>query len=415
MQRHTGAIIIGAGQAGLALSRSLTLRGVEHVLLERGRPGERWHSERWPGLRLLTPDWMNRLPGMAPPKAPSGFMHATAFAATLDAYAQRHAAPVETGCEVTSLSHDDGCFRVATSRGDWSAPAAVIASGACDQAAVPAWATELPADIEQLATTRYRGAEGLDPGGVLVVGASATGVQIAAEVRASGRKTVLAVGRHVRSPRRYRGKDVFEWLELAGFLSDPRPFGVSAEKLMSLPSMQLTGSSGGRAIGLATLAEAGIRVVGRALDAAGHSIRLGTDLPDEIIRAEARRQTLLRVIDHHVALAGLRAPEDPGAWAPPAPIPAGPARLDLRADGIRTVIWATGFRRRYPWLHLPVLDARGELITDGGVTPVPGLFALGLPYMRHRSSAFIHGVGRDADAIAARIHAQIALPRHLAA
>jgi putative flavoprotein involved in K+ transport len=417
MPRRTDVLIIGAGQAGLAMSYCLSQRGVVHVVLERGQVGERWISERWPSLRLLTPNAMIRLPGLPAPDAePEGFMAAADFAATLSGYAAWAGAPVVTGCEVLSLSRGaGGGFHIETTAGAWSARAVVIATGACDRPAVPAWASGLPAGVAQVTTSDYRGPEALPDGGVLIVGASATGVQLAAEIRASGRPVTLAVGAHVRAPRRYRGRDVYDWLDRSGFLHEPREAGHEAARMMTLPSLQLVGREDGREIGLGALAEAGVRIAGRALGLAGGRVQFAANLAAECAAAEARRQKLLSAIDRHIAAAGLPVPEEPGAWRAPPPPGPGPEAVDLAAEGIRTVVWATGFRRAYPWLKLPVLDAAGEIVNAGGETPEAGLYVLGLPFMRQRSSAFIYGVGRDSEALAASIHRRLSQPQQLAA
>jgi putative flavoprotein involved in K+ transport len=416
MPRHTDVIIIGAGQAGLAMSHCLSQRGIDHVVLERGRVGERWHSERWPSLRLLSPNGMIRLPGLPPVADPAGFMAATDFAATLSGYAARIGAPLVTGCEVLALTRiATGGFRAETTAATWTARAVVLATGACDVPAVPAWASALPAPMRQITTRDYRGPEALPEGGVLVVGASATGVQLAAEIRTSGRPVTLAVGAHVRAPRCYRGRDLLDWLDEGGFLYEPREEGRDAARLAALPSLQLVGSEDGRNIELATLAEAGVRLTGRALGPADSRVRFGASLAADCAAAEARRRTLLTAIDRHIALSGLAVPEEPAAWRASATPDPGPESLDLAAEGIRTILWATGFRRAYPWLKLPVLDAAGEIANTDGETSLPGLYALGLPFMRQRSSAFIYGVGRDAEALAASVHRHLSHPQPLAA
>ncbi len=416
MLRHSDVIIIGAGQAGLAMSHCLNQRGIDHVVLERGRVGERWRSERWPSLRLLSPNGLIRLPGLPPVADPEGFMAANDFAATLSGYAARIGAPLVTGCEVVALTSDaTGGYRAETTAGTWTARAVVVATGACDIPDVPAWASDLPAAIRQVTTHDYRGPEALAEGGVLVVGASATGVQLAAEIRASGRPVTLAVGAHVRAPRRYRGRDLHAWLDESGFLYEPRERGRDAARLATLPSLQLVGSDDVRDVGLAALSEAGVRITGRALGLADGRVRFAESLAADCAAAEARRRTLLSAIDRHIAVSGLAVPEEPAAWrAAPTPDP-GPTALDLAAEGIRTVLWATGFRRAYPWLKLPVLDAAGEIANLGGKTSLPGLYALGLPFMRQRSSAFIYGVGRDAEALAASVHRHLSHPQQLAA
>lgn len=416
MLRSTECIVIGAGQAGLAMSYCLGRQGVEHVVLERGSVGERWKTERWPGLRLLTPNWMMRLPGSAPAKVdPAGFMSAQGFADVLEDYRRRIDAPVVSDCEVLSVCPASGRFVVETTQGDWLARSVIVATGACDQPSVPSWASSLPERIQQVVPSRYRGSKNLPKGNALVVGASATGIQLAAEIAASGRQVTLAAGRHVRSPRRYRGRDLFEWLDASGFLNEGPPVGAASLRLRRQPSMQLVGSDTGRELSLDRLARDGVRIAGRAIGHAGGRISFAANLDAELAAAERRRHVLLSVIDAHIQALGIDAAEDPAAWELPVHPGPGPETLDLVGEDISTVIWATGFRRSYPWLNLPVLDADGEIVTDGGLTDVPGLFVLGLPYMRRRSSAFIDGVGRDAEELAPLVAGHLAHPQRQAA
>lgn len=410
--RKTDCLIVGGGQAGLAMSRCLADRGIDHVVIERGRIGERWRSERWPSLRLLTPGWMTRLPGRALADAESGFLTSADLVSRLETYAETHAAPIVTGTSVLSIERIDTLFRVATSTGTWLARSVVIASGACDKPLVPGWGEELSPSLYQLTPNRYLGAEDLPEGGVLVVGASATGVQLAREIAGSGRRVILSAGRHVRSPRRYRGRDLFEWLDACGFLADRRPAGRSDRELLRQPSLQLIGSDDDAEIDLYRLAEMGIAVTGRALGGNDRTVTFARDLGVQCRSAEAHRQRMLARIDAHIEANAIEAPTDHAAWIAPHALPAAPGSLDLRAQGIATVLWATGFRRSYPWLHLPVLGRDGEIVHRGGVTRAPGVFALGLPTMRHRASAFIDGVGRDAEALAPQIttHLGAALP-----
>lgn len=415
MPLNVDTIIIGAGQAGLALSHCLTEKRIDHVVLERGRVGERWLSERWPGLTLLSPNFMIRLPGHATQTDADGFMQSDAFAGLLNSYGRAFAAPIRTACGVWSVTREGGRFVVRTTGGDFAARAVVVATGACDQPAIPAWATALPKSIRQVTANQYSGPDALDDGGVLVVGASASGVQFAREIRASGRQVTIAVGRHARSPRRYRGRDFFYWLDRTGFLYEPRDPMVTNRRPVVLPSFQLTGSEGGQAIGLARLKSLGVCITGRALGVSAGRVHFTSSIQEAMDAAEGRLQRLLSMIDQYISEMGFHAPQDPGAWERPAEIGGGPTELDLEAAGIRTIIWATGFRRSYPWLRLPVLSPEGEILQTDGITPEPGLLTLGLPFMRHRSSAFIYGVDRDAEAIAAGVAAHLSISPSIAA
>jgi putative flavoprotein involved in K+ transport len=399
----TDTIIIGAGQAGLAASRCLTDRGVDHVLLERGQIAERWRSERWDSLRLLTPNWMTRLPGWsyAGPDI-DGYMTATEVTDFFQAYADATAAPVIENSAVVHLTARDDGFAVTTTSNQWRATNVVIATGWCDQPAIPAVAGQLDPTIAQLAPSAYRNPNSLPDGGVLVVGASATGVQLADELARTGRPVVVTVGSHTRLPRRYRGMDIFWWLERIGSLDRtldqlPEPHAARDE-----PSLQLVGRPD-RNLDLATLQRLGVGLTGRLTDIDGHHARLAPDLAGTVARADARLRRVLDEIDSHIDATGLTAevldPEPPS----PVTVDDSPERLDLAARGITSVIWATGHRRSYPWLHVPVLDERGEIRQHRGVTPNPGLYVLGQRFQHTRRSNFIDGVGADATFIADHI------------
>jgi len=424
---RTDTVIIGAGQAGLALSHELRAAGLEHVLLERGRVGERWRSERWDSLRLLTPNRLNGLPGAAALPEPGGYLDRASLVAHLESYASD--APVRAHTTVVRVRWAAHGYDIATDRGDWRARNVVIATGDCDVPRVPAAAAAAPASVHQLHAARYRRPDELPDGWVLVVGAGPSGQQIAAELRRAGREVVLAVGRHARMPRRYRGRDIFDWLLESGQLD------VGAAEVPDLtaarraPSFPVSGAgSGGESLGLDRLAELGVTVTGRLLGFAGrHALFAAEHLEREAVAADRRMRRTLDRVDAHIARgAGTRrsAPaagtrlSDPGAdtrlsapgAAHPGPtahpaafqLPAGPSRLDLGA-GVGTILWATGYGRSYPWLEVPVLDDAGELVHCEGVTAAPGLFALGLRFQRTRRSHFLGGVGADAAFIAAEI------------
>lgn len=402
-------VVIGGGQAGLAMSRALSERGVEHVVLERGRVGERWRSERWDSLTLLTPRWLSRVSewsGDGQGLDPHGFMDRGELIAYLDAFARHHRVPLRTGVRVLSVTYrDGGGYRVETDQGFWSARRVVVATGQSQEAHVPEMALDLDPGLHQVVPTDYRNPEQLAPGGVLVVGASATGIQLADEIHASGRPVTLAVGRHTRLPRRYRGRDILAWLHEMGVLDQRAQAVQNLAASRDQPSMQLVGSRDHRTLDLAAACAAGIRLVGRAQVAHGCRVALADDLVETLAGAEFKLAGLRLRIDGHIRKRGLEgqvAPPDPFQ---PVPLPDAPETLDLRREGIRTVIWATGFRRSYPWLHVPVLDSRGEIRHAGGVTPSAGLYVLGLNFLRRRSSSFLAGVGRDAEELAQHIAA----------
>jgi putative flavoprotein involved in K+ transport len=402
--RITDTVIIGAGQAGLAASRCLADRGRDHVVLERGLIGQRWRSDTWDSLHLLTPNWMNTLPGQAyRGPDPNGFSSAAAFGRHLTRYAESSGAPVEEHSAVCLLRKRDHGFEVGTDQAAWRAASVIIATGWCDRPVVPPMARALPADIHQVVPGEYRTPGSLPDGGVLVVGASATGAQLADELRAAGRDVTIAVGRHTRMPRSYRGMDIYWWLGRLGLLDatiDEMPDRALARRE---PSAQVVGRPDHRRLDLATLQVGGVRLAGRLLAIDGHRVRLATDLPAVTAAADQRMRQLLRRIDQHIEAHRL-SHEMLAADHPPAVIPArAVADLDLRAAGIGTVVWATGYRRSYPWLRLPVLDPAGEIRQRRGRTPVPGLYVLGQRFQHYRSSNFIGGVGRDAAFVADHI------------
>jgi putative flavoprotein involved in K+ transport len=398
---HTNVLIIGGGQAGLAMSRCLTDRSVDHVVLERGGVGQSWRTERWDSLRLLTPNWMTRLPGFAYTGAdPDGYLAAHEVVELLDAYRGSFDAPVQTGTTVTAVSPSGAGYRVDTDQGPWWAQAVVIATGAASDPHVPEVAGSLPPTLHQLPAIRYRHPDQLPDGGVLVVGASASGVQIADELRRAGRAVTIAVGDHVRVPRSYRGRDIHWWLDALGQLDERYDEVDDLARARRLPSLQLIGSSDRRTLDLATLSAAGVDLAGRLVGVARGRGQFSGSLANHLASADLKQHRLLERIDQFVD----ERPGDPrfdglGPIDRPArfTVDAIPAEIDL-AD-FPTVVWATGYRPRYPWLDQNLLDPAGRLRHDGGVVDAPGLYVLGLPFQRRRKSAFLDGVGRDAEAL----------------
>ena len=390
-------IIIGAGQAGLALSRHLAAAAHAHVVLERGRVGERWRSERWDSLHLLTPNWLNRLPGAAALPDPDGYLDRDGVIAYLETYAA--GAPVREGTTVLRVRRTHHGYHVATDRGHWHAPNVVIATGDCDVPRIPAAAAQAPTCVHQLHAAEYRRPEQLPDGGVLVVGAGPSGQQLAADLRRAGRHVVLAVGRHARMPRRYRGRDSFAWLHDAGLLTTHADDVRDLAAARRAPSFPVSGAGGGTSLGLERLTALGVTVAGRLEGFAGRHALFAADLEHQVREADRRMHRALGQIDAHIERTGADA--EPADRPPPIAIGGGPASLDLAATG--TVLWATGYTRAYPWLDVPVLDAAGELVHRHGVTSAPGLFAVGLRFQRTRKSHFLGGVGEDAALIAEAI------------
>jgi len=401
---RTDVLVIGAGHAGLAMSRRLAERSIEHAVLERGEVANSWRSERWDSLRLLTPNWQSRLPGLGPAgEDPDGFRTMPETVSFLERYAKRISAPVRTHTQVTSIRRAEDGYAVATTRERWKARAIVIASGACNVPSVPAVASDLPPSIASLTPFQYRNPRQLEPGGVLVVGASATGVQLADEIQRSGRPVLLAAGEHIRVPRRYRGKDIQRWMDAAGILDARYDEVDDLERARTVPSLQLVGSDEGRMLDLNALAEIGVRLAGKLAGLRDGTALFSGSLANQAALSDLKMNRLLDAIDGWAAEKGIAAPA-PERFAPTRIETSPPLSLDLEKAGVRTVLWATGFRPDYRWLDVPVLDRKGRLRHDGGVVAdAPGLYAIGLPFLRRRKSALIDGAGEDARELAAHL------------
>jgi putative flavoprotein involved in K+ transport len=413
--RKTETLVVGAGQAGLSLSRHLARAGHRHAVLDRGRVGERWRSERWDSLNLLTPNWLNRLDGGAPHSDPSGYLGRAAFVDYLRRYAQVVGAPVHEHVTVRAVERSGTAFRIETDAGSWQARNIVVATGDSADARIPPAAATAPGALLQIHAIRYRNPAALPAGGILVVGAGPSGQQIAAELRRANRRVVLAVGRHARMMRRYRGHDIWHWLRELGDLDrtiDEVPDPAASKRT---PSLALTGANGGEQLDLAVLHRFGVTTAGRLERFDGARAVFSRDLQATVGDAERRMHRVLDRIDDHIEQAyGGCWPHERDRVADVA-LPPGPSSLDLAATGISTVIWATGYRRAYPWLHVPVLDPDGEIAHRRGVTPVDGLYVLGLKFQHRRSSHFIGGVGADAAFVARNVLDAASGTRHVPA
>ena len=398
-------LVIGGGQAGLAMSRCLSDRSIDHVVLERGRVAERWRTERWDSLRLLTPNWQTRLPGFQyHGPEPDGYMPMTELVGFFERYAASFRSPIELGTTVLAVEREGPHFRVETSRGNWHACHVVIATAYSDRPFVPPQAQHLSRRIVQIVPTQYRNPAQLPPGGVLVVGASATGVQLADEIHASGRPVTLAVGRHQRLPRTYRGRDILWWLDAMGVFDATTEDVFDVHTSQSQPSLQLVGRAG-RSLDVAILQQRGVKVLGRLIAAEYEHVLFDDDLVATTTASDVKLAQVLQRIDAFISSTPVNAvaPREPFEATWPSVLGTAKTTVDLRAAGIETIMWATGFARRYPWLKVPVFDEHGEIRHRGGVTAVPGLFVLGMHFQRSRKSAFIDGVGNDAAFLADRI------------
>jgi putative flavoprotein involved in K+ transport len=409
MEERHETVIVGGGHAGLAMSHQLSRRGGAHIVLERGRVAERWRSERWDSLHFQFPNWSLALPGQPyDGPQPDGFSSRDEVVAFIERYCAATAAPVRTGVRVDAIRPAPGSdgFRLETSHGIVVASNVVVATGPYQEPVIPAPASALPPRIVQVHSRAYRNPAGLPPGAVLVVGSGASGCQIVEDLLAAGRRVFLSVGRHRRFPRRYRGRDMFWWMERMGALDqtlDERP------EARERPNPLVTGVGGGHEIDLRRYAECGVTLLGRLEGIEGARLRLADDLDAQLSRGDEGVVAFTGSVDAYVARTGLAVPEER------APAPVGSAiapirTIDLDAESVASVIWATGFRRDFGWIHLPVLDERGEPIHRRGVSSCPGLYFLGLPWLHTLKSSVLCGVGRDADHLAECIASRAAAP-----
>jgi putative flavoprotein involved in K+ transport len=383
----------------------LSEESIEHVVLERGEVANTWKTERWESLRLLTPNWLTRLPGLAyDGEDPDGFMAVDELVAFLERYAEHVDAPVRTGTTVTAVSaSDDGGYVVETDAGRWETEAVVLASGAFNRPHVPAIATALPLELDQLTPLGYKHPDQLAPGRVLVVGASATGLQLADELLRSGREVTVSVGEHVRMPRTYRGRDIMWWLNEIGRLDERYDEVDDLIRARHVPSPQLVGTPERADLDLNALTDRGAELVGRLGAVNDGKAAFAGALRNVCNLADLKCKRLLATIDRHAGL-------DEGPRPEPTRVDDPRVLVDL--GEFDTVLWATGFRADYSWLDLPVLDRKGEVRHDGGVVrDAPGLYRMGLNFLRRRKSSFIHGAEDDARELVEHLVGHLAAAR----
>ena len=387
------------------MSRCLTERSIDHAVLERGAVANSWKTERWDSLRLLTPNWQSRLPGYGySGDDPDGFRTMPETIAFLERYAEVISAPVHEHTAVTAVRRTEDGYALATSRGEWRSRVVVLASGACNIPSVPALAEAVPAKIATLTPMQYRNPDQLAQGGVLVVGASATGVQIADEIQRSGRPVTLAVGEHIRMPRRYRDRDIQWWMDAAGVLGQRYDEIEDLQRARNVPSLQLAGYPDRRTVDLNSLTAIGVKLVGRLAGMRDGKALFSGGLANKAALSDLKMNRMLDAIDEWAARSGVGDEAGtPQRFEPTRIEAAPPLSLDLNRGEIRTIVWASGYRPDYSWLDVPVLDRKGRIRHDGGVVDAPGLYIMGLQFMRRRKSALIDGAGEDAHELSAHI------------
>ncbi len=403
-------LVVGAGQAGLAMSEHLSKHGVPHLVIERHRIAERWRSERWDSLVANGPAWHDRFPGLEfadvdPAVRDDDFAPKEVVADYFVAYAEKIAAPVRCGVEVLSVERNHGRsgFRVETSSGTIEAERVVAATGPFQRALIPPVITT-KAPLQQMHSASYRNPSQLPDGAVLVVGAGSSGVQIADELLRAGKRVYLSVGPHDRPPRSYRGRDFCWWLGVLGKWDAETP-GPGTEHV----AIAVSGARGGETIDFRRLAARGMTLVGLTESYRDGTLFFARDLADNLVRGDASLTSLLDEADAFVARNGLDLPEDPQARkieADPECVTNPILQLNLAEAGITSIIWATGFATDFSWLKVDTFDGKGRPKHQRGVSQEPGIYFLGLPWQSRRGSSFIWGVWHDAKHLADRISTQ---------
>jgi putative flavoprotein involved in K+ transport len=402
--QHFSVVVIGGGQAGLAMSYHLKQNGIDHVILEKNRIAHAWRTQRWDAFCLVTPNWQCQLPGF--PYAgddPKGFMPRDEIVAYIDAYARHIAAPIREGVAVVRLAQDPGGgFALETTDGEITADAVVLAVSGYHVPNVPRMAERLDRSVTQLHSSQYRNSDQLPPGEILVIGSGQSGCQIAEDLHLAGRKVHLAVGSAPRCPRIYRGRDAVEWLDDLGQYDLPVDQHSLKEKVRKNANHYLTGRDGGRDIDLRRFALEGMVLYGRLNDIQNGTLIFGEDLAKNLDNADRVYNGICVLIDDHIARNAIEAPAAPHytpVWRP-AEVP---AELDPAAAGISTVIWTTGFKSNWSWVDLPIFDGAGYPTHRRGVTSMDGVYVLGLPWLFTWGSGRFVGVGRDAGHICKHI------------
>jgi putative flavoprotein involved in K+ transport len=408
MKQHYSVIVVGGGQAGLSMSYCLKERKIDHIVFEKNQIGYAWQAKRWDTFCLVTPNWQCCLPGYQYPGSdPNGFMQQAEIVDYIKSYAASFNPPIKEGVEVLSVRKQDlqSVFEVSTSTGDFTSNQVVIASGSYHRPKIPAFSQRLPAEIVQIHSSEYKNPESLCDQAVLVIGTGQSGCQIAEDLHLAGKQVHLCVGSAPRSPRQYRGKDVVEWLDQMGYYDLPIDEHPQKEKVRSNANHYVTGRDGGREIDLRKLALEGMRLYGRLKAVGARQLEFKDDLKQNLDHADAVAKSIKTTIDGFIEKNRIEAPTEPAyrpVWEPEEPT----STLDYEAANIGTVIWCTGYRSDFGWVEIPVFDGQGYPGHERGVTPVRGLYFLGLPWLYTWGSGRFSGVARDAIYLADYIQAR---------
>ncbi|MBW4489838.1 MAG: MSMEG_0569 family flavin-dependent oxidoreductase [Trichocoleus desertorum ATA4-8-CV12] len=402
MQNHYSVIVVGGGQSGLSISYCLKERGIDHIIFEKNQIGYAWRTKRWDSFCLVTPNWQCKLPGYAyPGDDPHGFMKKDEIVQYVEDYAASFDPPIHQGVAVLKVRKDEvqNVFEVTTSSGDYTADQVVVASGSYHLPKVPKIAERLPSHIGQLHASEYKNPESLPGEGVLVVGTGQSGCQIAEDLHLAGKQVHLCVGGAPRSPRRYRGKDVVDWLDQMGYYDLSIEEHPQKEKVRTKANHYVTGRDGGREIDLRQFALEGMQLYGRLKNISDRSLEFWSDLKQNLDQADAVAESIKKTIDGFIEKNQIEAPTEPTyqpVWQPEQAI----ATLDFESAKISAVVWCTGYQSDFSWIEVPVFDGKGYPGHERGVTGAWGLYFLGLPWLYTWGSGRFSGIARDASYLA---------------
>jgi putative flavoprotein involved in K+ transport len=404
--QHYPVIIIGGGQAGLSMSYCLKEKGIDHLIFEKNRLAESWRSKRWDTFCLVTPNWQCALPGFAySGDDPKGFMLKDQIVEYIEAYARSFNPPLKEGISVSRLrKHESGAYEVTTDIGVFLADQIVVATGGYQTARLPLMAQRFPASIVQMHSSEYKNADTLPPGAVLVVGTGQSGCQIAEDLHLAGRKVHLCVGGAPRTARRYRGRDVVEWLHDMGYYDLPIHEHPKKDLVRAKANHYVTGRDGGRDIDLRRFAVEGMSLYGRLKEVHGNTLSFADDLQHNLDQADNVASSIKSTIDKFIESKGIEAPlEEPyqPLWHPDP----GCTALDYQEAGITSIIWSMGYGTDYRWIEIPIFDGKGYPSHQRGVTSVPGIYFIGLPWQYTWGSGRFSGVAQDARHLASCIEA----------